>query len=182
MVPIFAKTNDSSYAYFIENIPAHVPIRSWVILRSTFTPDIDGVWEFGLGVAGQADLYINDELVVENSVNQTPSILFVRQSRVGFMWVIYERYSYCCSTVLDGCRRARGPASRQSRSAVQPRDTLLQLQTNQPNLSLCSLKCLLDDDRRKECATVYLLFFLKGWTPRRYSLWRPAQVRCRHID
>lgn len=47
-------------------------------LRTVFTPDVDGVWEFGLGVAGQAKLLIDDQLVVANEDNQVPGMLFVR--------------------------------------------------------------------------------------------------------
>ncbi|KAI5479110.1 beta-glucosidase [Pseudohyphozyma bogoriensis] len=68
--PLYTKLTDSSYAYFIDGIPSHIP------MRTTFIPDADGTWEFGLGVAGQANLYINDELIVENRENQQPGLLF----------------------------------------------------------------------------------------------------------
>jgi hypothetical protein len=39
-------------------------------------------WEFGLGAAGQADLYIDGNLIVENSVNQKPGLQFVSLSAI----------------------------------------------------------------------------------------------------
>ncbi|KAI5480122.1 beta-glucosidase [Pseudohyphozyma bogoriensis] len=72
--PLFSKFSDSSYAFFIDGVPDYVPIRGWIILRGTFVPDADGI--FGLGIAGQADLYIDDQLIIENSENQTSGLLF----------------------------------------------------------------------------------------------------------
>lgn len=55
-------------------------------MRATFIPDQDGIWEFGLGIAGQADLFIDDELIVENSKDQKSGLLFFTtgsEERVG---------------------------------------------------------------------------------------------------
>lgn len=46
-------------------------------LKTCFTPDQSGPWELGLGVAGQADLYVNGEKVVDNSTDQKAGLLFV---------------------------------------------------------------------------------------------------------
>jgi hypothetical protein len=46
-------------------------------LTTCFTPDRSGTWELGLGVAGQADLYVDGNKVVDNSTDQKPGLLFV---------------------------------------------------------------------------------------------------------
>ena len=74
--PIFTKLHSSSFAYFIDGIPEYVPVRGYVSMQTIFVPPSSGVWTFGLGVAGQADLYVNDKKVVDNSTNQEPDLLF----------------------------------------------------------------------------------------------------------
>lgn len=49
-------------------------------LKTVFTPDVSGAWEMGLGVAGQADLYVDGEKVVDNSSDQKAGLLFVSLS------------------------------------------------------------------------------------------------------
>src|SRR6478735_6500534 len=52
--------------------------RCWIKLSAVFEPDVTGDWEFGLVVAaGQGDLYIEGEKVIDNTVDQKPSGLFV---------------------------------------------------------------------------------------------------------
>jgi beta-glucosidase len=46
-------------------------------LKTSFTPDVSGTWELGLGVAGQADLYVDGEKVIDNSNDQKAGLLFV---------------------------------------------------------------------------------------------------------
>lgn len=43
----------------------------------TLTPDVSGPWILGLTVAGQGDLYIDGQLVVENSIAQEADVSFV---------------------------------------------------------------------------------------------------------
>ncbi|KAM0752674.1 hypothetical protein T439DRAFT_298947 [Meredithblackwellia eburnea MCA 4105] len=74
--PLFTKYSDSTYAFFIDGIPDYVPIRGWIAMRATFIPDTTGTWEFGLSIAGQASLYIDDKLIIENEENQTPGLIF----------------------------------------------------------------------------------------------------------
>ncbi|KAH7202446.1 glycosyl hydrolase family 3 C-terminal domain-containing protein [Fusarium oxysporum] len=48
--------------------------RCWIKLSAVFEPDVTGDWEFGLVVAaGQGDLYIEGEKVIDNTVDQKPS-------------------------------------------------------------------------------------------------------------
>lgn len=75
--PIFTKTNNNAFSYFIDGIPKAIPVRGFVSLRTTFTPDHTGTWLLGLGVAGQADLYVDGVKVVDNSTNQEAGLLFV---------------------------------------------------------------------------------------------------------
>ncbi|KAF9873970.1 Cel3c [Colletotrichum karsti] len=45
-------------------------------MRAHFTPEKSGVYEFGLATYGIGDLFINDELVIDNSTEQTPGGMF----------------------------------------------------------------------------------------------------------
>lgn len=51
-------------------------------LKTSFTPDVTGPWQLGLGVAGQADLYVNGEKVIDNSTDQKAGLLFVSDIRI----------------------------------------------------------------------------------------------------
>ncbi|KAJ5882605.1 uncharacterized protein N7529_001277 [Penicillium soppii] len=48
----------------------------WATLIGNFTPDASGLWDFGLSVFGTASLYIDDELVIDNTTNQTRGTAF----------------------------------------------------------------------------------------------------------
>ncbi|KAL3492245.1 hypothetical protein BJX62DRAFT_224726 [Aspergillus germanicus] len=48
----------------------------WATLIGDFTPDASGVWDFGLTVFGTANLYIDDELIIDNTTNQTKGTAF----------------------------------------------------------------------------------------------------------
>ncbi|KAL4797625.1 putative beta-glucosidase H [Aspergillus venezuelensis] len=48
----------------------------WCTMIGDFTPDASGVWEFGLTVFGTANLYIDDELIIDNTTNQTKGTAF----------------------------------------------------------------------------------------------------------
>ncbi|WVF66947.1 hypothetical protein IAT40_001690 [Kwoniella sp. CBS 6097] len=73
---LFNKFNNSAFSYFIDGIPKEVPVRGYVSLKTVFTPDESGIWELGLGVAGQADLYIDGKKVIDNSSDQKAGLLF----------------------------------------------------------------------------------------------------------
>lgn len=45
-------------------------------MRAHFTPEHTGPYEFGLASYGESNLYINDELVIDNSTEQTPGGMF----------------------------------------------------------------------------------------------------------
>lgn len=51
-------------------------------LEADFRPDVTGSWKFGLAVHGTARLYLDDELLVDNSTHQTPGTSFFKQGTV----------------------------------------------------------------------------------------------------
>ncbi|WWC87448.1 uncharacterized protein L201_002337 [Kwoniella dendrophila CBS 6074] len=74
--PLFSKFNNSAFSYFIDGIPKEIPVRGYVSLKTVFTPDESGIWELGLGVAGQADLYLDGKKIIDNSTDQKEGLLF----------------------------------------------------------------------------------------------------------
>ena len=48
----------------------------YVELDATFTPEEDGTYDFGLAVHGTANLYIDDEMLIENTKNQVQGSVF----------------------------------------------------------------------------------------------------------
>ncbi|KAL6874424.1 glycoside hydrolase family 3 protein [Trichoderma longibrachiatum] len=58
------------------NIPTLNKAMFWGTLLGDFIPTATGTWEFGLSVFGTANLYIDDELVVENTTHQTRGTAF----------------------------------------------------------------------------------------------------------
>jgi beta-glucosidase len=50
--------------------------RFYATIDATFTPDATGIWDFGLTVCGSANVYINDELLIDNSTIQSPGTSF----------------------------------------------------------------------------------------------------------
>ncbi|KAH8594478.1 putative beta-glucosidase H [Bisporella sp. PMI_857] len=45
-------------------------------VEADFTPDITGLWEFGLTVCGSGNFYINDELIIDDTTYQRPGTSF----------------------------------------------------------------------------------------------------------
>lgn len=45
-------------------------------VEADFTPDISGIWEFGLTVCGTGNLYIDDELIIDDTTVQRPGTAF----------------------------------------------------------------------------------------------------------
>ncbi|KAJ5598367.1 hypothetical protein N7537_008451 [Penicillium hordei] len=54
----------------------------WAKLTGDFTPDASGLWDFGLSVFGTANLYIDDELVIDNTTSQTRGTAFFGKGTV----------------------------------------------------------------------------------------------------
>ncbi|KAJ5185401.1 Glycoside hydrolase superfamily [Penicillium cf. griseofulvum] len=54
----------------------------WATLIGDFTPDSSGLWDFGLSVFGTANLYINDELVIDNTTSQIRGTAFFGKGTV----------------------------------------------------------------------------------------------------
>lgn len=49
----------------------------WTEMEATLTPDVDGLWEFGLCCQGTAMLYIDGAEVVDNLTHQEPGNAFL---------------------------------------------------------------------------------------------------------
>jgi hypothetical protein len=45
-------------------------------VEADFTPDLSGIWEFGLTVCGSGNFYIDDELIIDDTTNQRPGTSF----------------------------------------------------------------------------------------------------------
>jgi beta-glucosidase len=54
----------------------------YATLTATFVPEISGIYDFGLVVYGTANLYIDDELVIDNTTNQRHGGLFFSKGTV----------------------------------------------------------------------------------------------------
>ena len=48
----------------------------YVEMDATFTPEEDGIYDFGLAVHGTANLYIDDDMLIENTTNQIQGSVF----------------------------------------------------------------------------------------------------------
>lgn len=65
--------------YFRMNDYTHPELKSFIFyatLTSKFIPTNDGEYQFGLTVLGTATLFINGEVVIDNTTNQTPGEAF----------------------------------------------------------------------------------------------------------
>lgn len=64
------------------NAPGLNKALFWGTLTADFVPTASGTWEFGLSVFGTANLYINDELVINNTENQRKGVAFFGKGTV----------------------------------------------------------------------------------------------------
>ncbi|KAE8355429.1 putative beta-glucosidase H [Aspergillus coremiiformis] len=58
------------------NAPGLNKALFYATLTGDFTPDVSGVWDFGLSVFGTGTLYIDDEMVVDNTTHQIRGTAF----------------------------------------------------------------------------------------------------------
>ncbi|KAF5023798.1 hypothetical protein F66182_4154 [Fusarium sp. NRRL 66182] len=54
----------------------------YATVETTFTPSSSAEWEFGLTVCGTADLYVDDELVIENTTDQVGGEAFFKKGTI----------------------------------------------------------------------------------------------------
>ncbi|GFF61199.1 probable beta-glucosidase H [Aspergillus udagawae] len=54
----------------------------WATLIGEFTPDVSGLWDFGLTVFGTATLFVDDEMVIDNTTRQTRGTAFFGKGTV----------------------------------------------------------------------------------------------------
>jgi beta-glucosidase len=64
------------------NAPGLNKALFWGTLYADFVPTATGTWEFGLTVFGTANLYINDELIINNTTDQRKGTAFFRKGTV----------------------------------------------------------------------------------------------------
>ncbi|KAJ9122557.1 hypothetical protein QFC22_001986 [Naganishia vaughanmartiniae] len=63
----------SCNCFMMDGVPHDIAVsQPYVRYTSKFTPDTSGTWKFGLASIGAADLYVNGQLVVNNSSNWVP--------------------------------------------------------------------------------------------------------------
>jgi len=74
--PLYSMLSDTAVGLLADGIPDYVPQQFYMRVAGSFTPDENGEWEFGLAVAGQADLYLDDKLLVSNSKDQQRGDIF----------------------------------------------------------------------------------------------------------
>ena len=68
----------STNLFFNDNLPGPevFPLKCWADVSGTFTPPKTQDYELGIAAASQANLYVNDELVIDNSTNPQPGELW----------------------------------------------------------------------------------------------------------
>ena len=66
-----------SYMFVMDyQVPNYSSPLYYVDIEGTYTPEEDGIYDFGLTVQGTGRLYIDDQLIVENVHNQRPGTAF----------------------------------------------------------------------------------------------------------
>ncbi|EAW07055.1 beta-glucosidase H [Aspergillus clavatus NRRL 1] len=68
--------NNTAFQLMDYNTPGLNRTLFWATLDGEFTPDVSGLWDFGLTVFGTATLYIDDEMVIDNTTQQTRGTAF----------------------------------------------------------------------------------------------------------
>ncbi|KAF9893152.1 hypothetical protein FE257_012564 [Aspergillus nanangensis] len=75
-------TTTTAFQFMDYNAPGLNRSLFWATLIGEFTPDASGLWDFGLSVFGTANLYIDDELVIDNTTQQTRGTAFFGKGTV----------------------------------------------------------------------------------------------------
>ncbi|WVR09832.1 hypothetical protein IAU60_006908 [Kwoniella sp. DSM 27419] len=74
--PIHYLTTTHSNMFFNDNLPGELDKSCYATATATFTPGRSGVYEFGIGALGAADLYLDGSLLIDNSTCPVPGELF----------------------------------------------------------------------------------------------------------
>ncbi|KAK0653001.1 family 3 glycoside hydrolase [Cercophora newfieldiana] len=75
--PVDTLTVAKTEMHLVDYTNPHITTRTWyATFTGLLTPDFTGTYEFGLVVCGTAKLFVNDALVIDNSVNQTLGTAF----------------------------------------------------------------------------------------------------------
>jgi beta-glucosidase len=79
-------TMNKTYFQLLDYVnPQLNPDKFYGRLEGDFVPDESGVWVFGMAVHGTAKLFIDDELVIDNTVDQQQGDTFFRQGTAEMM-------------------------------------------------------------------------------------------------
>lgn len=68
---VYSLTLPTFLLLFLDGIPPVVNSTCYARIRSTFTSPSTATYDFGLSVAGQADLFLDSSLLIDNSTHQT---------------------------------------------------------------------------------------------------------------
>ena len=67
----------NSYIYVADySVPGHDSPLYYMDIEGSFTPEVDGTYDFGLTVQGTGQLFIDNKLLVDNTQNQKPGTAF----------------------------------------------------------------------------------------------------------
>jgi len=70
--PVWTTSATSAYALMLDDKYGSVNEICWIRWSTTFIPDEDGEWQFGLSIAGRGNLYVDSELKIDMSTNEPP--------------------------------------------------------------------------------------------------------------
>ncbi|KAG6832171.1 hypothetical protein H0H92_004902 [Tricholoma furcatifolium] len=84
--PVWTTPTLQTNCFMMDGIDAKVKLTCWMRFcaadpntsqfTAKFTPDQDGDWEFGLSLAGEGNLFLDQKLVIDLSTNPTPGSSF----------------------------------------------------------------------------------------------------------
>jgi beta-glucosidase len=69
-------TTAISECFLADGVPPEVEEQCWIRYSGVFTPSMDGPWEFGLNVAGRANLYLDGACIIDLSTDPKPGEAF----------------------------------------------------------------------------------------------------------
>ncbi|KXN92304.1 putative beta-glucosidase I [Leucoagaricus sp. SymC.cos] len=74
--PTWSTTTRSTECFMMDHIDEKVNYTCWIKFSTTFVPNEDGDWELSLTVAGKANLFLDDKLVIDLSTDPAPGDSF----------------------------------------------------------------------------------------------------------
>ncbi|KAK4448282.1 glycosyl hydrolase family 3 N terminal domain-containing protein [Podospora aff. communis PSN243] len=81
--PVDTLTVTKTEMHLVDYTNPHITSPTWyATFTGLFTPDFTGTYEFGLVVCGTAKLFVDDTLIIDNSVNQTLGTAFYNSGTI----------------------------------------------------------------------------------------------------